>query len=86
LAVKGETTLHELCKIYNDKPRKVLACKKQLFEHGSALLNKADKAASNKVEQEKLQSTLYEKIGQLTVERDYLKKCWSKLHESSGGS
>jgi len=26
------------------------------------------------------QRPLYEKIGQLTVERDFLKKAWNKLH------
>jgi transposase len=33
---------------------------------------------------ERVQGKLYEKIGQLTVERDFLKKSWSKFHGSSG--
>ena len=82
LAIKGETTINELCKKYEVAPGQVHAWKKQLIEQGSQLFSKTDKTASITAEHERTQSTLYEKIGQLTVERDFLKKCWSKLHES----
>ena len=81
LAIKGETTLNELCKKYEVSPSQVHAWRKQLLEQGSQLFNKVDKTASITAEHERTQSTLYEKIGQLTVERDFLKKCWGKLHE-----
>lgn len=80
-AVKGDIPLTELCKKYEVSPSQVHLWKKQLLEQGSQLFNKVDKSASIKAEHERTESTLYEKIGQLTVERDFLKKCWGKLHE-----
>lgn len=81
LAIKGEMTLTELCKKYEVSPSQVHAWKKQVVEQGSQLFNKVDKAVSITAEHERAQSKLYEKIGQLTVEHDFLKKCWGKLHE-----
>ena len=54
--------------------------KKQLLEQGANVFTKNDKAAKAKaVEQERKQNKLYEKIGQLTVERDFLKKSASSF-------
>ncbi len=79
-AIKGEITLNELCKKYDVAPSQVHAWKKQLLEQGSELFNKSNKEAKINAEHESQQKALYEKIGELTVERDFLKKCWSKLH------
>ncbi len=83
LAVKGEMTLNEICKRYEVAPSQVHVWKKQLLEQGAQLFFKNGKAteASDKVERE--QNKLYEKIGQLTVERDFLKKAWCKFQGSS---
>lgn len=84
LAIKGEMTLSDICKRYEVAPSQVKAWKKQLIEQGANLFIKSDKAAdetANKLERE--QSKLYEKIGQLTVERDFLKKVWSKFQGSN---
>ena len=82
LALKGETTLNEICKRYEVAASQVHAWKKQLLEQGADLFSKGENklavATANKREQE--QGQLYEKIGQLTVERDFLKKAWNKLH------
>jgi len=79
LAIKGETTLNEICKRYEVAPSQVHAWRKQLLEQGSQLFTKADKSAATAVAQEQTARSLYEKIGQLTVERDFLKKAWGKL-------
>lgn len=87
LAIKGETTLSDICKRYEVAPSQVKAWKKQLLEQGANLFVKGDKAAdeaANKLERE--QGKLYEKIGQLTVERDFLKKVWSKFQGNSDDS
>ena len=84
LAIKGETTLNDICKRYEVAPSQVKAWKKQLIEQGANLFIKSDKAAeeiANKLERE--QSKLYEKIGELTVERDFLKKVWGKFQGNS---
>lgn len=82
-AVKGELTLSEICSRYEVSPSQVHAWKKQLLEQGSQLFNKCDKAAVLAAnEKERMERQLYEKIGKLTVERDFLKKSWAKLRGS----
>lgn len=78
-AIKGEITLNELCKKYEVAPSQVHSWKRQLLEQGSELFNKSEKASKIKANQAAEQKVLYEKIGELTVERDFLKECWSKL-------
>lgn len=78
LAIKGETTLNEICKRYEVAPSQVHAWRKQLLEQGANLFAKNDKASEAAAIEHK-QSKLYEKIGELTVERDFLKKSWGKL-------
>jgi transposase len=85
LAIKNEVTINEICKRHNVSPSQVHAWKKQLLENGSELFSnnqKAEKSAAAVLERK--QSQLYEKIGQLTVERDFLKKSWEKLPSHSG--
>jgi transposase len=81
-ALKGETTLNEICTRYEVSPSQVHAWKKHLLEQGKDLFNKkADKTAAKAAsEHEHKQTKLYETIGQLTVERDFLKKSWEKIH------
>ena len=85
LALKSETTLNDICKRYNVAPSQVHAWKKQLLEQGAQLFTKSDKSSVIIAENERAQSQLYEKIGELTVERDFLKKVWRKLNVSTGG-
>ncbi len=87
LAIKGETTLSDICKRYEVAPSQVKTWKKQLLEQGANLFVKGDKTteeAANKLERE--QGKLYEKIGQLTVERDFLKKVWGKFQGNNDNS
>ena len=88
LAIKGETTLNEICKRYEVAPSQVHAWRKQLIEQGAQLFAKGgDKAAETaSVDHERKQKQLYEKIGKLTVERDFLKKSWGQLPESGDDS
>lgn len=83
LAVKGETTLNDICKRYSVAPCQVHAWKKQLLEQGAQLFGKTEKPEAVAADAERKQSILYEKIGQLTVERDFLKKAWGKFQGNS---
>ena len=87
-AIKGETTLNEICERYQVAPSQVHAWKKQFLEQGQEVFGKKQKNSTIKVlaDQESKQSKLYEKIGQLTVERDFLKKSWDKLQGSDDES
>jgi len=79
LTIKGESTLNEICKRYQVAPSQVHAWKKHLLEQGAQLFSKSDKLAATAADAEKEQRKLFEKIGQLTVECDFLKKSWGKL-------
>ncbi len=83
LAVKGETTLNELCKRYQVAPSQVHAWKKELLEQGAELFGKGEKSKRIISDQEDVKKQLYEKIGQLTMERDFLKKSWERFQGSN---
>ena len=81
--LKGEKTLNEICRHYEVAPSQVHAWKKEFIEYGAELFEGKKKVISEQVLNEKKERVLYEKIGQLTVERDFLKKVWSKFREES---
>jgi len=83
LALKGEMTLNEICTRYEVSASQVHAWKKRLLECGDELFQKADKSKSFANAYKNKEQQLFAKIGQLTVERDFLKKAWGKLHEDS---
>lgn len=80
IAIKNETTINDICKKYEVAPCQVHEWKKKVLEQGANLFVKNDKAAQAAVtDAEKKQNKLFEKIGELTVERDFLKKSLDKL-------
>ena len=83
-ALKGDCTINTICTRYQVAPSQLHVWKKQFLEQGQEVFTKkSDKIASKiVVEQERKQSKLYETIGQLTVERDFLKKSWEKFQEN----
>lgn len=85
-ALKNEEPLNAICKRYEVSPSQVHVWKKQLLEQGAQVFSKTDKLANHAVEAEQEKRILYEKIGELTVERDFLKKSWSKLRGNNGES
>ena len=86
LVLKNETTLNDICKRYQVAPSQIHAWKKQLLEQGSQLFTKADKSSAIIAENEREKGQLYEKIGELTVERDFLKKVWRKFNGDGGNN
>lgn len=82
-SLKGDMTITEVCKTYDVAASLVHKWKKQLLEQGADVFSK-DK--SNKVvtkAHEEEAEKLYQKIGRLTVERDFLKKSWETLSGQS---
>lgn len=80
MALKNETPINEICKKYEVAPSQVHEWKRQLLEQGENLFVRNDKAQkASAAESEKEKTKLYAKIGQLTVERDFLKKSLSKF-------
>ena len=71
-ALKNQKTLNELAAEYEVHPNQISKWKKQLLEDLPSLFtNGRAKAAAN---DEALQARLYEEIGRLKVELDWLKK------------
>ena len=74
--LKNEDTMSTICSQYQVSASQVHAWKKQFLDHGADIFDKShDKKMKKKLdahEQEK--SKLYEAIGELKVERDFLKK------------
>jgi transposase len=79
-AIKEDRTISDICKEHSVAPSQVHAWKKQMLEGGAQLFGKPTVAQKAQVAHERKERYLYQKIGKLSVERDYLKKAWRKLH------
>lgn len=71
-AVKGDKTISELASLHSVHPTMIHAWKKQLLDGAEELFQSGAKTSS--VEHEALQAQLYEQIGRLKIELDWLKK------------
>ena len=71
-AVKGDKTVSELASSHGVHPTLIHAWKKQLVENAEELFQGGAKTSS--AELEALQGQLYEQIGRLKTELDWLKK------------
>jgi transposase-like protein len=71
-AIKGQQTINEIASCYSVHPNLVLQWKKQaLLALPDAFSNRRARAAQD---EEALKARLYQQIGQLKVELDWLKK------------
>ena len=71
-ALKGAKTTNELGAIYEVHPTQITKWKKRLVSEAQAIFSDQRKRAEN--EEETLRARLYQEIGQLKVELDWLKK------------
>lgn len=71
-AYKGEKTLAELASLYKVHPNQISKWKKQLIENTPELFDGSHKKRTK--EKEEVEAQLYQQIGQLKVELDWLKK------------
>jgi transposase-like protein len=71
-AVKGDKTVSELASLHGVHPTMIHAWKKQLVDHVEEVFQTGAKVSG--AEQEALQAQLYEQIGRLKTELDWLKK------------
>lgn len=83
-AIKGNQTIAEICQYFEISPSLVHKWKKGLLENGSDLFEgvaKPGKEKKSEFEKDKKIRRLYEKVGQLTVDCDFLKKSWEKYQD-----
>lgn len=71
-AVKELMTLNELSHKYELHPNQVSLWKKELLERGKEIFN--SKVDSESIKNQELIARLYQEIGQLKVELDWVKK------------
>src|SRR5580704_10306750 len=72
-ALKGDKTVNELAAAYSVHPTMIHAWKKQLVSNAESLFTRGAEQTSS-TEHEALQAQLYEQIGRLKTELDWLKK------------
>lgn len=77
-AFKGDKTLNELARLHRLHSSLIRGWKKQLLENAEDLFLSPGKSAET--DHEILQATLYEQIGKLQVELDWLKKKGATFH------
>ena len=73
-AVKEVKTVSELASQYGVHPTQIHQWKRQLMERAEEIFNTPKTAGRNGEEQEALQAKLYEEIGRLKVELEWVKK------------
>jgi len=71
-AARGDKTIAELAGEYQVHPNQITQWKKQLFESLPEIFSR--RRRNQQREQEELMDQLYQQIGQLKVELDWLKK------------
>jgi transposase-like protein len=75
-AVKGHRSVAELAGAHQVHPSQITQWKKQLLDSAEQVFS--DRRVSEKKDQEELLAKLYQQIGQMKVELDWLqKKLWS---------
>jgi transposase len=77
-ALKGEETLVELSQRYQIHPNQITEWKKQLLEHAEDVFSK-----EKKVDQGPSVKDLHAKIGQLSMENDFLSGALGRIGDAS---
>ena len=77
-AQKGEQTIVELAERYQVHPNQITEWKKQLLAHAEEIFSK-----ERKPDQEPIVKDLHAKIGQLSMENDFLSRALGRIGDAS---
>lgn len=80
-AIKGDLTIAELVKKFDVHANQITEWKKQLLNGASDVFDKGAKKAEDT---EETVQALHAKIGQLTMENDFLERGLERIHEPRG--
>lgn len=76
-ALKGDRTQAELAEDFDIHPNQIIEWRRQLLENADQIFGRSEKQAE---ESEYKIKDLHEKIGQLTMERDFLEQGLERIH------
>ena len=76
-ALKGDRTQAELAEDFDIHPNQIIEWRKQLLEHAGQVFGRSEKQTQ---ESEHKIKELHAKIGQLTMERDFLEEGLERIH------
>lgn len=80
-AIKGEMTMAEMVKKFDVQAAQISQWKKQLLDNASDAFGKGGKAEADS---DKTVQELHAKIGQLTMENDFLERGLERIHGPRG--
>lgn len=72
--IKGDKTLAEISSLYNVSPKRACVWKKQLLEQVNIVYENGNSNQRIELDYENKISDLHRKIGELSIENEYLKK------------
>ena len=81
-ALRQDKTIAELCQEFDLKASQIYTWRNKALEHMNEAFKKGSKSSNS--EHEKEIETLHQKIGKLTVERDFLERVWSQYQRKRG--
>jgi len=73
-AIKEQRTINEIASAYEVHPAQVRKWKKELLDEATSIFEDPRKRKGDSQKQEQKEAILQQKVGQLTMENDWLKK------------
>ncbi len=78
-AMKGEKTVNEIAQLYEVHPNQVSQWKAEMAANASAAFDKGKRAQESEQRSKRSEEKLLKKIGELSMDVDFLKKSCRKL-------